>query len=136
LIYSWSPLNGLDDPTSSLSRARPSATTLYTLRISDPNRQSANCREISFPVTATADNCNFQTFLWPNGDGVAETLDFGEYDAVLALDVFDVQGRLVFRSEDYRNGWDGGGIGAGVYLYRLKVQGECGFLRVGKMVRF
>jgi hypothetical protein len=143
LIYTWSSSSGgsstatgLDNPQSSLTRARPGGTTLYTLSIIDPNRQSANCREITFPVTATADNCNFPTFLWPNGDGIAETLDFGEYDAVLALDVFDVQGRLVFRSVDYRNDWDGGGIGAGVYLYRLTIQGPCGFLRTGKFVRF
>jgi hypothetical protein len=148
LIYTWSSssggsstVNGLDNPQSSLTRARPGSTTLYTLTIIDPNRQSANCREISFPVTATADNCNFQTFLWPNGDGIAETLDFGEYDAVLALDVFDVQGRLVFRSADYRNdpiaiGWDGGGISPGVYVYRLTIQGPCGFSRTGKFVRF
>jgi hypothetical protein len=142
LIYSWSSsssggsstISGLDNPQSSLTRARPGSSTLYTLSIIDPLRQSANCKEIRFPVTATADNCNFQTFLWPNGDGIAETLDFGEYDAVLALDVFDVQGRLVFRSADYRNAWDGGGIGAGVYLYRLTVGGECGYLKTGKMV--
>jgi hypothetical protein len=145
LIYTWSSsggsstATGLDNPQSSLTRARPGSTTLYTLTIIDPAKQSANCKEIRFPVTTTADNCNFQTFLWPNGDGIAETLDFGEYDAVLALDVFDVQGRLVYRSVDYRNDWDGGGIGAGVYLYRLTVRGDpigigCGFVRVGKMV--
>ena len=134
LIYVWSPITGLESPTSSLTKARPSGTTAYTLIITDPNRQSTNCRSRTYNMTATADNCNFPGFLWPNGDGVAETLDFGDYDGRLSLEVFDVQGRLVYRSAEYRNDWDGGGISPGVYLYRLTLGGDCGFLQAGKFV--
>ncbi|MEM6272420.1 MAG: gliding motility-associated C-terminal domain-containing protein, partial [Bacteroidota bacterium] len=133
--YAWSPTAGLDDPNASMTRARPNGTTTYTLTVTDPRLQSSNCRRQVYTVVATADNCHFPTLLWPNGDGIAETLDFGEYAARVELTVYDLQGRRVYASEDYGSDWRGEELAAGMYGYRMTVTGECGFAREGKFLK-
>ncbi|MEM0999025.1 MAG: gliding motility-associated C-terminal domain-containing protein, partial [Bacteroidota bacterium] len=133
--YAWAPTTGLDAPNASMTRARPDGTTTYTLTVTDPGLQSSNCRRQVYTVVATADNCHFPTLLWPNGDGIAETLDFGEYAARVELTVYDLQGRRVYVSEDYGNDWRGEELAVGVYGYRMTVTGECGFARAGKFLK-
>lgn len=42
LTYSWSPVDGLDDPTSSNPTASPSSTTVYTLTVTGGNCSNTN----------------------------------------------------------------------------------------------
>ncbi len=132
--YQWSPTTGLTSPMSAMTKAQPSATTVYTLTVTNPAVQSANCREQVFEVEVTADACNFQSFVAVNGDGIAEVLDFGDHAGRVSLQVFDMAGRVVFNSTDYQNDWNAGLLAHGLYVYRVEVGGECAKSFVGKMV--
>ena len=129
MVYAWSPVAGLTDPSASLTRAQPSATTVYTLSIVNPALQSANCREKNYIVVATADACNHQSFILVNGDGIAETLDLGDHVGRVELWVWDMAGRLVRHFGDYQNdpmaiGWDASDMARGMYVYRVAVSGD------------
>lgn len=140
--YRWSPTTGLSNPTASRTRAQPTATTAYTLTVTNPAMQSANCRERRFTVTATADACNRQSFIAMNGNGVAERLDLGNHAGRVELRVWDVAGRYVFRDMDYRNDWNAAGasgtsasrLSRGVYIYKVNVIGDCPAEWVGKII--
>lgn len=133
-LYNWSPTAGLRNPDQSLTQAQPLWTTVYTLEITDPLLQSANCRVQNYTINVVADACNYQTFIAHNGNGIAEVLDFGAHAGALELAVFDVQGRLVYRNSDYGNDWDASALGHGLYVYRLHVAGACGWDYVGKVM--
>jgi hypothetical protein len=134
LQYSWLPITGLSSPNLSFTKAQPTATTLYNLTVTNPNVQSVNCRERIFPVLATADACNHQSFIAVNGNGVAELLDFGNHAGVVSMDVFDAAGRKVFASADYLNDFDAASLAKGLYVYRVNVVGDCPSSFVGKIL--
>jgi hypothetical protein len=139
LQYSWSPTTGLSSPNLSLTKAQPTATTTYFLTVANPALQTANCRERIFPVVATADACNHQSFIAVNGDGVAELLDLGDHAGKVSFRVFDVAGRVVYGSDDYSNdpigiGWNAATLAKGLYVYRVNVGGDCPSEYVGKII--
>ena len=134
--YRWSPVSGLASPAASLTRAQPTGTLTYTLTVTNPALQSANCRERRFPVTVTADDCNMQSFISENGNGVAEHLDVGDHAGRVELRVWDMAGRLVHADMDYRNDWSAAGLALGVYAYRVSQIGECPSAFTGKITIF
>lgn len=75
----------------------------------------------------------------PNGDGIndvliikvdnkteAEQPSLLRYYDRMELVVYNRYGRKVFESKDYRNDWDGKGLGDGTYFYVLKCIGRFG----------
>ncbi len=132
-LYTWTPAAGLENPMASLTKAQPTATTTYTLTVTNPAMQSANCRERRFNVTATADGCDHQSFIAVNGDNVAELLDLGDHAGSVSVKVFDMAGKLVFFSNDYQNDWSATMLAHGLYVYRVEVGGDCPSSFVGKI---
>ncbi len=133
-LYQWSPPTGLTSPTASLTKAQPTASTLYTLTVTNPAMQSANCRDQRYPAKVTADGCHFQSFIAVNGDGVAEVLDFGDHAGAVDLRVYDATGKLVFWNMDYDNTWSAATLMRGMYIYRVAVAGECAMHFTGKVL--
>ncbi|MGC8866452.1 MAG: gliding motility-associated C-terminal domain-containing protein [Bacteroidales bacterium] len=75
----------------------------------------------------------------PNGDGINDVLiikvdnktetdqpSLLRYYDRMELVVYNRYGRKVFESKDYRNDWDGKGLGDGTYFYVLKCVGRFG----------
>ena len=84
----------------------------------------------------------------PNGDGINDyfiidndpsggnknnkerNLEYGNYNPLndyylrTKLSIFNRWGRIVYRSEDYKNDWDGGNLPDGTYFYVLECVGE------------
>ncbi|HHG86308.1 MAG TPA: hypothetical protein ENJ82_16275 [Bacteroidetes bacterium] len=108
---------------------------MYTLRVQNPALQSANCREVSFQVSARAEDCGLQSLLWPNGDGIAEVLDLGSYQGRIRLEVYDLRGRLVYQQADYANDWQGLELESGIYVYHVWVEGECPREFTGRLLK-
>jgi hypothetical protein len=134
LTYSWLPTNGLSDPSKANTKAQPSASTIYTLHITNPAMRTLNCREQEFVVIVTQNGCNYQSFIAVNGDAVSEVLDLGTHAGRVELRVWDMAGRYVFRSMDYMNNWDAASLGHGIYVYRVSVTGDCPSDFIGRLI--
>jgi hypothetical protein len=66
---------------------------------------------------AVSENCNPKiSTLWDKDDGFVVT----GLSNPISLTVYDVQGREVYTTKDYRNNWSGQGLENGIYLYTLK----------------
>ena len=108
--YAWSPSTGLSNATVANPVASPSATTTYTLTVSDAN----NCKSMD-NVVITVDPCTGIN----NASGMAETGDFsivpnpnqGSFSVVwssipindlVVLEIYNFQGKR-FYSGSFRN---------------------------------
>lgn len=93
-----------------------------------PNRGTINFDKLSTKITvAVRNNLKIVNTFSPNGDGVNDTWiipDLQHYKNV-AVEVFDRDGKQLFRSTDPKVGWDGknkqGQVVAGSYFYIIKV---------------
>lgn len=132
--YAWSPSAGLERPNASLTKAQPTATTVYTLTVTNLGLQAANCREKRFTVTATADDCRPSTFIIENAGGVVQVFGAGDPHGPVALQLTDLTGRLVYRSADYQNDLSTATIASGVYVYSLRIEGDCPVSYAGTLV--
>ncbi len=124
--YEWSPVDGLDDPSSSSPTASPEENTLYTVEITDENGCVAEV-SIQVWVETTAYIPNLFT---PNDDGANDRLLV--YDLVevseLSFRIFNRQGGQVFAADDEvrltSSGWDGNSGGtaqpAGTYFWEIQ----------------
>ncbi len=74
-------------------------------------------------ILITTKNCDFEVVMpnafSPNGDGVNDTWQPKGLSGKWSLHIFDRWGREVFFASDYNGAWDGGGLPAGTYYYRM-----------------
>jgi gliding motility-associated-like protein len=85
-----------------------------------------NCNDtIYIPVNVQEFKLTVPNVFTPNGDGVNDKYEIPNLDRYISneLYVFDRWGTLVFKENNYNNGWDGGRLPDGVYFYILKCQG-------------
>ncbi|WP_461100163.1 T9SS type B sorting domain-containing protein [Telluribacter humicola] len=120
--YSWSPPEGLDDPTIAQPTATPTSTTTYRLRVSTADG-CYNEDEITIEVLPLVTIPNGFT---PNGDGVNDTWQLADIAAYpdCEVEIFNRWGSRVFRSVGYPGEWDGLYEGkelpAATYYYVIK----------------
>ncbi len=81
---------------------------------------------VNFPPTLF-----MPTGFTPNGDGLNDLFSSaGEFVETFKLDIYDRWGKLLYSSENVREGWDGNlegiAVPEGVYVYRVKVKGYNG----------
>ena len=126
--YSWSPAEGLTNPSAQSTNAYIEESTIYTLSVTDGicHQNGYNLRE------------NFRIHLWrsfhlhtkcmftPNGDQENDVLYVrGALIKEMVFRVYDRWGELVFESFDRSQGWDGEFRGKPLdpdtYDYYLKV---------------
>ncbi|WP_074238394.1 Calx-beta domain-containing protein [Chitinophaga niabensis] len=71
---------------------------------------------------------NFPNVFTPNGDGKNEKFVIGGIEKYpgAKLQVFNRWGSQVYRSNDYRNDWNGSGLNEGTYFYILEVNKPAG----------
>ena len=136
--YSWSPVDGLSDPTIANPIANPASTTTYTLTVTS----SGGCTS-SVPVTVSVlAQITVPTAFTPNGDGVNDYWNIAhlsEYPSC-TVDVFNRGGQLIFHSMGYGKPWagtyNGASLPTGTYYYiidlrdgRQKLSGEVTIIR-------
>ena len=105
--YLWSPLTGVDNPTSSHPYVTPLQTTTYTLTVTD----GKGCVGVdSVTVTVIPDQTPvISNIMTPNGDGKNDTwiiVNIENYPNT-EVTILNNQGQKIFESTNYQNDWDG-----------------------------
>ncbi len=120
--YDWSPTSGLSGNNISDPIASPQASTIYTV-----TTEIAGCTftdEVVVDVIRRIDPPNTFT---PNGDGINDTWEITgirDYPGAEVI-IYDRWGQRVFRSNGYREPWDGtnngGLLPVGTYYYHIRL---------------
>ncbi|HHJ50655.1 MAG TPA: T9SS type B sorting domain-containing protein, partial [Phaeodactylibacter sp.] len=132
LIYTWTPVDGLDCPYCPEVVAQPLETTTYQLVVTDLN----GCTATAYTLVQV--NTNYSVFIptafSPNGDGLNDVfLLFGStaVEEVLLFRIFDRWGDFVYEAYNFAPnmpefGWDGTYRGKaadpGIYTYFASVR--------------
>ncbi|HMD01175.1 MAG TPA: gliding motility-associated C-terminal domain-containing protein, partial [Ferruginibacter sp.] len=124
--YLWTPATGLNSTTTVLTRAKPSVTTTYTLKVTN----DAGCSATDDVLIVVMPDCfKPMNAFTPNGDGINDKwLVTAGQGCARALDVtvFNRNGAVVFHDANYLNTWDGTYGGKGLpdatYYYVIKVE--------------
>ncbi len=82
LIFEWSPIDGLDDPTLAQPRAAPTATTTYTLRVTDTLTQCFTEDQVTVEVRQIKPRLEVTAIDFG-------TLDGCKTDTVISLRIFN-----------------------------------------------
>jgi gliding motility-associated-like protein len=109
LTYRWSPVAGLDDPTSPTPKASPQVDTKYTLTVTSTTDVATPCAETAtVNVTVLHSPVPPNTFT-PNNDNINDTWEIKYLDRfrTSTIKVFNRKGELVFTSVGYGIPWDG-----------------------------
>lgn len=96
-------------------------TDSFTYQVQDNNGNWSGFATVSITVNATLFIPNVIT---PNGDGVNDYFEIGgskNYDKI-ELTIQNRWGNEVFKSNNYRNNWDGYSLNAGTYFYQLVLE--------------
>lgn len=119
-IVSWSPTDGLSDPTLLTPDCTPLETTTYTITLED----SHGCVS-SDSVTITV-NFPIPSAITPNNDGVNDVflIDNIENLSGNSLVIYNRQGNIVYKKAPYDNSWNGKNnsgqdLSDGIYYYLL-----------------
>ena len=121
VLYYWSPLTGLNYPSTSDPDAEPVISTTYTVQSIDAH----GC--IGYDTVRVevinGDRLYFYNTFTPNSDGDNDTWYIGNIDKYPdnKLQIFNRYGKLVFVAAPYLNHWDGRNFGediaSGTYYY-------------------
>ena len=119
--YTWTPAEGLDDPTS----ASPTATATQTITYVVEARNEAGCVGYDSVRIVVLAPIAVPTAFTPNGDGVNDIFRvFGYGVKEFHLQIFNRWGELVFETYDIEEGWDGTHRGkpqpSGTYAYYVR----------------
>jgi len=125
--YLWMPSSSLTCNNCANPTAQPTATTTYTLIVSDSN----GCLDTADVTITVKEACGDEKDLFianvfsPNGDGKNDVINIEGNGLVnIYWAIYDRWGNLVFDTTDLAQGWDGTKNGAsmetGVYVYYLK----------------
>ena len=125
--YSWSPIVGVENPTSQVTNALLEVTTLFTLYVTDGICIKHDTVLVKvFPWVCGEGSLFIPNAFSPNADGQNDVLYVrGKMIKDMTFRVFDRWGELIFESFDRGVGWDGTYKGKkmdpDVYDYYLKV---------------
>ena len=126
--YTWTPTNGVDDPSSASPNMSPFTTTIYTVVIA-----TAQGCAVSDTVTVfvTPDVCNGKNIFIPNAfspnnDGENDRIGVrGHCINNLSFQIFDRWGECVYETVDLNGMWDGTfrgqPVNEGVYVYKAYI---------------
>lgn len=113
-VYLWNPGTGLSDSLIPDPLATIQGTTIYSLTIINPVLQSA-CKSATTSQTVTVKACDLPTIITGT-----QSLTFTGYSGTLALTVYDMRGRLIYKSADYHGEISADKMAMGMYWYALQ----------------
>lgn len=124
-IYEWDNAPGIvSGKNTSVLTIRPEQTTTYKVTV----KSTSGCtsyKEITVRVNDDFLMVKRANILTPNGDGINDYFVIENIDMYPKneLVVFDNNGRVIYRKENYKNEWDGTfkgiGLAKGTYYYIL-----------------
>ncbi len=116
--YLWDPKDGLADPEAATTMAAPGLPMQYILTITDTAMKSS-CRSVTDTVIVEIAPCYLPGVIAPGDPGFMQNLEITGIPQGTHLSVYDINGRLVYRSYDYQNDWpnDDRYAAAGLYVY-------------------
>lgn len=131
ILYNWSPVESLDNPNIQNPTARPTTTTLYSVKGTDASGCS-NSDTITVYVTGT----NKGGYLMPNAftpnhDGKNDCYGVKYWGVILELDfsIYNRWGQKVFQTTTPGECWDGTYNGKpqnpDIYIYMIKAKTSC-----------
>jgi gliding motility-associated-like protein len=128
--YSWSPATGVSDVNSPTPVITPTVTTTYGLTMSDQFPCIANDSiriTVIDPTTVDCKDILLPSAFTPNGDGLNDKYGISNpfvAGEILAFQIFDRWGNIVFETTDPLEKWDGSykgqPVNPGVFLYRIR----------------
>jgi hypothetical protein len=110
VTYAWMPETGLSDPTAANPKASPSTTTTYTLTQTECNVISTSIVTVTVHPT--------RVFI-PNPVLLTEQLTVIGLEPHSMIEIFDMQGRALYKSDDYQNDFWLHQLSVGVYIVNL-----------------
>lgn len=122
--YEWIPATGLSNPNVATPMARPTETTVYTLRVS----RGADCYSEDQVTVIVREGLDIPNAFSPNNDGRNDTWVIDNIDAYpdARLEVFNRWGSKVYDKTGYRNDWNGMYRGSllpvGTYFYVITLK--------------
>lgn len=136
-IFSWSPINSLDNPFSNVVEAKPEIPTVYKVTTIDSN----GCKGIGFStIIIDYENPIFiPNAFTPDGDGKNDIFEVTnlQYEKIQLFQVYDRWGNKVFDAvEEGKTGWDGyinnEFANEGMYVYVIRLVYRNGELKTYK----
>lgn len=109
-IYSWMPATGLSDPTVANPKASPGATTTYTLT-------QTEC-EVTMTSVVTV-TVNPTKVIIPNPVWITDQLKVIGLEPNSTLEIFDMQGRYLYATNNYQNDFRLEQLSVGIYIVNL-----------------
>lgn len=122
----WTPATSITSGANTYTpSAKPTATTNYTVTVTDPNGCVATDNTL---VTVLPYCIKPMDAFTPNGDGINDkwlaTTNSGSCTSQVIVNVFNRYGNLVYSNENYQNDWNGTYKGKpvpdGTYYYVIK----------------
>ncbi|WKN29866.1 tandem-95 repeat protein [Porifericola rhodea] len=108
----------------------PTVSTTYYLTVVDANNVSSNTDTLSVNVRECSNlELEIPTAFTPDGDQVNDFWQIGniQYATNVVVEIFDRYGKQVYRSEGYRQPWDGtyenSPAAVGTYYYFINIEG-------------
>ncbi len=132
--FDWSPATNVVDPNIPNPVITPSETTSYTVTMIDDD----NCRSVDSirivvvdPTTVACGDILLPSAFTPNGDGLNDRFGISNPFAtgeLLAFEIFDRWGNIVYRTDEPFGKWDGfykgQPVNPGVFLYKINYRCE------------
>ena len=128
-IFKWTPTTGVDNPNIGTPIITPNLTTSYMVEMKDSLCTQVDSIRIIVvdPASIACDDIFLPTAFTPNEDGlndrfgISNPFSTGE---ILAFDIYDRWGNIVFSTTNVLEKWDGSYRGSpvnpGVFLYKLQ----------------
>lgn len=124
--YLWSPPTWLTDSTIANPTSTPDSTITYYLTVISPD----GCVGYDSVTIEVIPQIKFPDGISPNGDGKNDTwvISFIEQYPNAVVEIYNRWGEMLYRSEDYKNDWDGTYKGkplpVGTYYYIIEPNEE------------
>ncbi len=131
--FSWSPQNGVANPSTGETTITPPLAGIFTYRLNMADNISSCVASDSIRITVVDPDeldCNkifLPSAFSPNGDGLNDEFNISNPFALqelISFEVFDRWGGRMFFSTDPFSKWDGSfngvAVNPGVYLYRVR----------------
>jgi gliding motility-associated-like protein len=139
--FSWSPTAGINDPKIAEPMITPSSTTTYTLTFFNPAFPCVKTDSLRItvvdPATLDCKDILLPSAFTPNDDGLNDTYGISNpfvAGEILAFQIFDRWGNILFETIDPLERWDGSyrgePVNPGVFLYKIhfRCRGEEGLV--------
>ncbi|WP_299759247.1 gliding motility-associated C-terminal domain-containing protein [uncultured Pontibacter sp.] len=105
LTYSWSPAEGMDNPSIANPTIAPEKTTVYTVTATT----EGGCTFTDEVIVVVLPFVDIPNTFTPNQDGINDTWEIENIDKYsnCKVQIFNQWGNVVFSSEGYKQPWDG-----------------------------